>query len=61
MKIKVVSGTPKVAVNGLGLIKTNEWYEVTKEQEEAFERIHGRKLSEAFEVKKETKPKKEAS
>lgn len=63
MKIKIVSGTPEVAVDGLGLVKTNDWHEVTKKQKEAFERIHGRKLSEAFEVKKETKvkTKKEAS
>jgi len=61
MKIRIVSGTPEVAVDGLGLIETNSWHEVTKEQEEAFERIHGKKLSEAFEVKKEVKVKKEAS
>lgn len=61
MKIKIVSGTPEVAVDGLGLVKTNDWHEVTKEQQEAFERIHGKKVSKAFEVKKETKPKKEAS
>lgn len=61
MKIKIMSGTPEVAVPGLGIIKTNDWHEVTMEQEEAFERFHDRKLSEAFEVKKETKSKKEVS
>ncbi len=61
MKIKIKSGTPEVSVAGLGLVKTNEWITVTKEQEEAFERVHGRFVGEAFEVKKETKPKKEAS
>ncbi len=61
MKIKIVSGTPEVAVDGLGLIKTNDWHQITKKQEEAFERIHGKKVSEVFEVKKEIKPKKEAS
>jgi len=61
MQIKIVSGTPEVAVVGLGLIQTNTWHEVTEEQIEEFERIHGRKLSDAFEVKKEIKPKKEAS
>lgn len=61
MKIKIKSGTPEVGVPGLGLVKTNDWVSITKEQEEAFERIHGRTVEEAFETKKETKPKKEAS
>ena len=61
MKIKIKSSTPEVSVTGLGLIKTNDWQEITKEQEEAFERIHGKPVSEAFEVKKEIKTKKEAS
>lgn len=58
MKIKITSGTPKVGVTGLGMVKTNEWVTVTKEQEEAFERHHGRTVAESFEVQKETKTKK---
>jgi len=63
MKIKISSGTPEVAVAGLGLIKTNEWVEVTKKQSDDFEEIHGRPLAESFAVQKTTKskPKKEAS
>ena len=61
MKIKIDSGTPEVAIAGLGLVKTNDWQEITKEQEEAFERIHNKTVGEVFNVKKETKPKKEAS
>ena len=61
MKIKVKSGTPVVSVPGLGLVETNIWYEVTKAEQEAFERIHGRTVEESFEVQKETKTKKEAS
>jgi len=61
MKIKIESGTPEVSVAGLGLVKTNCWHEVTKEQEEAFERVHDKPVGEAFEVKKETKIKKEAN
>ena len=61
MKIKISSGSPEVGVAGLGLVKTNEWVTITKEQEEAFERHHGRTVAESFETKKETKTKKEAS
>lgn len=61
MKIKIISSGPKVAVPGLGIVKTNEWVTVTKEQQERFERIQGKPVSEAFDIKKETKPKKEAS
>ena len=61
MRVKIDSGTPEVSVAGLGLVSTNEWVTVTKEQEEAFERIHGKSVSEAFNTKKETKPKKEAN
>ena len=61
MRIKIISGTPEVSVTGLGLIRTNEWVTITKEQEEAFERYHNRTVAESFEVQKETKTKKEAS
>lgn len=61
MKIKINSGSPEVSVTGLGLVKTNKWVTITKEQEKAFERAHGKPVSEAFETKKETKTKKEAS
>ena len=57
MKIKITSGTPKVAVAGLGIVATGEWIEVTKEQEEAFEVASGKKLKEAFQVQKETRSK----
>lgn len=55
MIIKITSGTPEVGVPGLGLVKTNEWVTITKEQEEAFERYHNKTVAEAFEIKKETK------
>jgi len=58
MKIKITSGTSEVGVAGLGMVKTNEWVTITKEQEAAFERHHGRSVRESFEVQKETKTKK---
>ena len=59
MKVKVVGGAPSVAVPGLGIVNTNEWVEVTKEQEARFERVTGRTLEESktenFQVKKDVK------
>jgi hypothetical protein len=62
VKIKIASGTPKVAVPGLGIVETGEWINITKEQEERFEMFSGQKLKDVFNVQKEKKStKKEAS
>jgi hypothetical protein len=66
MKVKVIGGAPSVAVPGLGIVTTNEWFEVTDEQATRFQRLTGKTLEEStsknFQVKKETKvrTKKEA-
>jgi len=60
MKIRIKSSSPEVAVVGLGLVKTNEWVEVTKAQEASFLRHRGMTLEESgYETKTATK--KEAS
>jgi hypothetical protein len=48
MKIKVYGDTPDCELPGVGLVQTNEWFEVTPEQEAAFEMIHGYPLSSAL-------------
>lgn len=61
MKIKIESGSPIVSVEGLGLIETNTWIDITERQREAFERIHNRSIQESFATKKDTKSKKETN
>ena len=61
MKIKISSGSPVVSVEGLGLVETNTWVDITDKQVEVFERIHDRSIQDSFVTKKDTKPKKETN
>lgn len=60
MRIRVTSASPEVEVNGLGIIETNVWVEMTEEQEERYIQLHGRTLleraGESFEVESAPKP-----
>ncbi len=48
MKVKVTSNSPSlVEVMGLGLVEPNTWFEVTPEQEAAFESLQGKTLEES--------------
>lgn len=65
MKIRVTSASPEVAIVGLGLVKTNEWIEVTKDQVSKFERLQGKSLKDVIGIETKTSTnkgtKKEAS
>lgn len=58
MKIRVASASPEVAIIGLGIVQTNEWFEVTKEQESKFERLQGKSLNDATNIETKTSTKK---
>lgn len=57
MRIKVNASSPEVQINGLGILATNVWVDLTDEQLASFELHHGYPLSKSgFEVSEGTKP-----
>ncbi len=60
MKARYASGAPSHEFVGLGVVLSNEWFEVSDEQAAEFKKAHDMTLAQAgFEVK-ENKKKKEA-